>query len=131
MVKSSNQRPLFVYLTLGLIFAINLSISNLISKHVENPYMDEIFHVTQAQSYCDGNFTEWNDKITTLPGLYLLNSLPARLGVILFNLDSQLLCTTFLLRLTNTILLSFTFVLVFNLYNQIHYDEQNKDSKVS
>eukprot|EP00928_Gymnodinium_smaydae_P032643 TRINITY_DN23582_c0_g1_i1.p1 TRINITY_DN23582_c0_g1~~TRINITY_DN23582_c0_g1_i1.p1 ORF type:complete len:480 (-),score=52.98 TRINITY_DN23582_c0_g1_i1:205-1644(-) len=36
------------------------------------PYMDEIFHVAQAQRYCSGRFTEWDPKITTFPGLYLV-----------------------------------------------------------
>ena len=37
------------------------------------PYMDEIFHVPQAQEYCNGNFSNWNDKITTFPGLYYIS----------------------------------------------------------
>jgi alpha-1,2-glucosyltransferase len=36
-----------------------------------DPYMDEIFHIPQSQKYCRGNFTEWDPKITTFPGLYL------------------------------------------------------------
>lgn len=31
---------------------------------------DEVFHVPQAQKYCEGRFNEWDDKITTPPGLY-------------------------------------------------------------
>lgn len=33
---------------------------------------DEIFHVPQTQRYCAGRWREWDDKITTFPGLYLL-----------------------------------------------------------
>lgn len=40
-----------------------------------NPYMDEIFHIPQAQRYCEGHFEEWDPKITTFPGLYLSSSL--------------------------------------------------------
>lgn len=48
---------------------------------------DEIFHVPQAQRYCAGRFSEWDSKITTFPGLYvvaaaiaaLLRALPAAL----------------------------------------------------
>lgn len=29
-----------------------------VEKAQPNPYMDEIFHVPQAQKYCAGNFTE-------------------------------------------------------------------------
>lgn len=34
-------------------------------------YMDEIFHVPQTQAYCRGRWRDWDDKITTFPGLYL------------------------------------------------------------
>ena len=39
-----------------------------------HPYMDEIFHIPQAQKYCNGTYDEWDPKITTLPGLYLFSS---------------------------------------------------------
>eukprot|EP00112_Aurelia_sp_Birch-Aquarium-sp1_P002476 Seg1275.3 transcript_id=Seg1275.3/GoldUCD/mRNA.D3Y31 product=Dol-P-Glc:Glc protein_id=Seg1275.3/GoldUCD/D3Y31 len=38
-----------------------------------DPYMDEIFHIPQAQNYCVGNLGHWNNKITTLPGLYVVS----------------------------------------------------------
>jgi len=39
------------------------------------PYMDEIFHLRQTQSYCVyGNWSHWDPKITTLPGLYVLST---------------------------------------------------------
>ena len=39
---------------------------------VPEPYMDEPFHVKQTQEYCAGNWSVWDEKITTFPGLYLL-----------------------------------------------------------
>lgn len=36
------------------------------------PHMDEIFHIRQLETYLNYNFTQWDDKITTLPGLYLI-----------------------------------------------------------
>lgn len=33
---------------------------------------DEIFHVPQTQRYCARRWAEWDEKITTFPGLYLL-----------------------------------------------------------
>ena len=33
---------------------------------VPEPYMDEIFHVPQAQHYCRGNFTHVSRKIITM-----------------------------------------------------------------
>ncbi|CAH0477876.1 unnamed protein product [Peronospora belbahrii] len=37
--------------------------------------MDEIFHLPQAQNYCQAYFDKWNPKITTFPGLYLVSTL--------------------------------------------------------
>lgn len=36
---------------------------------------DEVFHIPQAQAYCEGKFGIWDDKITTPPGLYVFCSL--------------------------------------------------------
>jgi len=44
-----------------------------VAQLVPQPYMDEIFHIPQAQAYCAGNYTQWDPKITTLPGLYLFS----------------------------------------------------------
>ena len=58
-------------------------IMNLINKIVPDPYMDEIFHYPMTERYyagnkqngsCNslGNYTYWDDKITTFPGLYII-----------------------------------------------------------
>lgn len=36
---------------------------------------DEVFHIPQAQRYCLMHFRDWDDKITTPPGLYVSYSL--------------------------------------------------------
>jgi alpha-1,2-glucosyltransferase len=46
-----------------------------VNEEVQLPYLDEIFHVRQAQAYCEGRFRTWDPKITTPPGLYLLSYL--------------------------------------------------------
>ncbi|CAG9980472.1 unnamed protein product [Clonostachys byssicola] len=48
------------------------------SHYVPEPYLDEIFHIPQAQKYCQGRYDEWDDKLTTPPGLYLLSMLATR-----------------------------------------------------
>ncbi|CAK7211710.1 glucosyltransferase [Sporothrix curviconia] len=40
---------------------------------VPEPYLDEFFHVPQAQKYCRRQWYDWDDKITTPPGLYLVS----------------------------------------------------------
>ncbi|KAF2809310.1 uncharacterized protein BDZ99DRAFT_498709 [Mytilinidion resinicola] len=46
-----------------------------LSSIVPDPYLDEVFHVRQAQVYCSGAFSQWDPKITTPPGLYLVSYL--------------------------------------------------------
>ncbi|KAI3546830.1 DIE2/ALG10 family protein [Colletotrichum filicis] len=46
--------------------------SNVMAQ-VDKPYLDEIFHIPQAQKFCQGRWDEWDDKITTPPGLYILS----------------------------------------------------------
>ncbi|KAF7989702.1 hypothetical protein HCN44_008376 [Aphidius gifuensis] len=46
----------------------------LLNNVQRNYYIDEAFHIPQTQKYCSGNFFEWDKKITTLPGLYLLSA---------------------------------------------------------
>jgi alpha-1,2-glucosyltransferase len=52
-----------------ILFVITLLIYYKINKEVKESYMDEIFHIPQAQAYCKNQFSEWNNKITTFPGL--------------------------------------------------------------
>ncbi|KAI7902365.1 alpha-2-glucosyltransferase Alg10 [Cokeromyces recurvatus] len=68
-----------------------------VNTKVSNPYMDEIFHISQAQQYCRGDFYSWDPKLTTPPGLYLLSNVFVYVGK-LFNYD---LCTVNALRFTN------------------------------
>ncbi|KAL4152436.1 hypothetical protein PRNP1_009366 [Phytophthora ramorum] len=55
-----------------------------VNRAVPEPYMDEVFHAPQAHKYCQRRFDEWDPKITTFPGLYLVSTLyseaAARLG---------------------------------------------------
>ena len=60
------------YLLVISVYTVTLGIvGDLVNKTVPEPYMDEIFHIPQVQQYCAGNFSHWDQKITTLPGLYL------------------------------------------------------------
>lgn len=57
----------------GIIWLLTFYIFYVIYQIQPNPYIDETFHVPQAQKYCSGAFREWDPKITTLPGLYLIS----------------------------------------------------------
>lgn len=45
--------------------------SEKVNALVPEPYLDEVFHIPQASKYCEGRYYEWDDKITTPPGLYV------------------------------------------------------------
>ncbi|KAJ7293771.1 glucosyltransferase [Mycena rebaudengoi] len=59
---------------------------------VPEPYMDEPFHISQAQAYCRGEFSSWDPKITTPPGLYFWS--------LLLKKAFMLKCNVPMLRLT-------------------------------
>ncbi|KAI4602563.1 glucosyltransferase [Pestalotiopsis sp. 9143b] len=61
----SYAAPLIVPTLLGLVWL------NMVNVFVPKPYMDEIFHIPQAQVYCEGKYTQWDDKITTPPGFII------------------------------------------------------------
>ncbi|KAI0537088.1 DIE2/ALG10 family-domain-containing protein [Xylaria digitata] len=74
-----------------------------VTKNVTEPYLDEVFHIPQTQVYCQGRYLEWDDKITTPPGLYIstifYNGLLGR-SCSIYNLRSfnliAVLCISFL-----------------------------------
>ncbi|KAJ4986443.1 alpha- glucosyltransferase alg10 [Stagonosporopsis vannaccii] len=70
----------------------------LVDRDVPAPYLDEFFHIPQAQKYCAGNYT-WDPKITTPPGLYLVAKL----------LSPVFGCSTRALRVQNVVALSYIF----------------------
>ncbi|KAJ1721061.1 glucosyltransferase [Coemansia erecta] len=82
--------------------AVSYAVLQQVNMEVEAPYMDEIFHIPQAQQYCQGRFADWDPKLTTPPGLYLVSTtmhsaLPICQG--LWGQDSS--CTVAFLRTTN------------------------------
>ncbi|KAL4818941.1 tyrosyl-DNA phosphodiesterase-domain-containing protein [Aspergillus spinulosporus] len=44
-----------------------------VNSVVPEPYLDEAFHIPQAQAYWSHQWTQWDPKITTPPGLYLFS----------------------------------------------------------
>lgn len=53
----------------------------LISAKVSEPYMDEIFHAPQAKAYCMKDFSHYDPKLTTPPGLYIVSFLLHQIGL--------------------------------------------------
>ncbi|KAL8909534.1 MAG: hypothetical protein Q9171_005013 [Xanthocarpia ochracea] len=63
------------YTTSTIVVCLSMVWHQLIEKEVPRPYLDEFFHIQQAELYLQGRFSEWHPKITTPPGLYLLSLL--------------------------------------------------------
>lgn len=63
------------WIAICIAILVELWMFKLVSEHVQDPYLDEIFHIPQTQRYCQGNFKSWDPKITTPPGLYILGYL--------------------------------------------------------
>ncbi|XP_071908117.1 dol-P-Glc:Glc(2)Man(9)GlcNAc(2)-PP-Dol alpha-1,2-glucosyltransferase-like [Coffea arabica] len=99
-------------------------ISILVNHIVPEPYMDEIFHVPQAQKYCKANFTSWDPMITTPPGLYFVSlAHVASLfpGIHLVNNASSFsdACSVSVLRFTNGVLAVFCSILIYDIITHL------------
>lgn len=71
--------PIEVVMFACCIFSMSFAILLMMNSAQPASYMDEIFHIPQAQRYCRYNFHEWDSMITTLPGMYIASFLIARL----------------------------------------------------
>ncbi|OLL26558.1 Dol-P-Glc:Glc(2)Man(9)GlcNAc(2)-PP-Dol alpha-1,2-glucosyltransferase [Neolecta irregularis DAH-3] len=108
----------FVFLQLlhGLAFSF-------INWKIPTAYMDEIFHVPQAQRFCLADYS-YDRKLTTPPGLYLISLILARISNSLFIPFD--LCGIIWLRLLNYIIAFIAFpILLKKIYRQIHPDQPN------
>ncbi|KAJ2028209.1 glucosyltransferase [Coemansia sp. RSA 922] len=83
-----------------------------VNTEVPLPYMDEVFHIPQAQHYCRGQFDVWDPKLTTPPGLYLISMVPAYIL-------SPNLCSAEFLRTTNWALSLLLFWTIYSLIKQL------------
>lgn len=75
------------------------------NRSLPDCFIDEFYHIPQAQKYLKGNFRHWNPMITTPPGLYVLAFLalsPLKLVIQVSNVHFRLvnwtlsLCLPFL-----------------------------------
>ncbi|XP_049805177.1 putative Dol-P-Glc:Glc(2)Man(9)GlcNAc(2)-PP-Dol alpha-1,2-glucosyltransferase [Schistocerca nitens] len=80
------------------------------------PLVDEVFHIPQARNYCDGNFLQWDPKITTLPGLYVFSVIYLKIAGLFMGQD---FCDVHGLRVFNVFLCLANFILIYKLQRQI------------
>ncbi|KAI8079750.1 asparagine-linked glycosylation 10 [Halteromyces radiatus] len=92
-------------------------VAQLVNHLVPDSYMDEIFHIPQAQQYCQGDYVTWNPKLTTPPGLYIISLGLKGIGDI-FHLQN--LCSIQGLRATNLIFAFLLYFVLNSLLFQLH-----------
>ncbi|XP_060050628.1 dol-P-Glc:Glc(2)Man(9)GlcNAc(2)-PP-Dol alpha-1,2-glucosyltransferase isoform X8 [Erinaceus europaeus] len=83
-----------------------------VGRALREPYMDEVFHLPQAQRFCQGHFTEWDPMITTLPGLYLLSVGVVKPAGWLLGWPEQVVCSIGALRFVNLLFSAGNFYLL-------------------
>ncbi|KAK9154287.1 hypothetical protein Sjap_001767 [Stephania japonica] len=107
-----------------IVILCTLPISLMVNRIVPEPYMDEIFHVPQAQQYCRGDFKTWDPMITTPPGLYYLSLVhiaPLFPGMWYLKVVSSFseLCSAAILRSINCVLAVICGVLVYEIITHL------------
>lgn len=110
-------------------------ISILVNRILPDPYMDEIFHVPQAQKYCSGNFRSWDPMITTPPGLYYLSlvHVASLFPAIVFTRAAQsfsVACSIQVLRSINGILAVLCSVLVYEIISHLRPNLDDKKATI-
>uniref|UniRef100_A0A4W5RVC1 Dol-P-Glc:Glc(2)Man(9)GlcNAc(2)-PP-Dol alpha-1,2-glucosyltransferase n=1 Tax=Hucho hucho TaxID=62062 RepID=A0A4W5RVC1_9TELE len=97
-----------------------------ITREQREPYMDEVFHVRQAQKYCNGRFDEWDPMITTLPGLYLASVGVIKPVVWLVDLTGKVVCSVAMLRFINLLFNGGILYLLYLIICKLHLKEKTK-----
>ncbi|XP_056429648.1 dol-P-Glc:Glc(2)Man(9)GlcNAc(2)-PP-Dol alpha-1,2-glucosyltransferase isoform X2 [Hyla sarda] len=82
-------------------FLLSSLLFSKVTQEQRDPYMDEIFHIPQAQQYCQGHFNQWDPMITTLPGLYLTSVGIVKPAAWLFGWSDNVVCSSGMLRFIN------------------------------
>lgn len=102
-------------------------IAQFVHTNVRWPYMDEIFHIPQAQQFCERKYQSWDQKITTLPGMYIISAAGAevaRLGAWVLRRSTKAAvaaaCSTPALRSLNIVLSSLVLWLARDISTILH-----------
>lgn len=107
-------------------FLVSCLLFSRVTREQRTPYMDEIFHVPQAQKYCHGRFNEWDPMITTLPGLYLVSVGIIKPVVRLADLTGAVVCSTAMLRFINLLFNCGNLYLLYLLVCKLHQREKTR-----
>ncbi|XP_072530326.1 dol-P-Glc:Glc(2)Man(9)GlcNAc(2)-PP-Dol alpha-1,2-glucosyltransferase [Salminus brasiliensis] len=107
-------------------FFISCLIFSAVSREQREPYMDEIFHIPQAQKYCQGKFNQWDPMITTLPGLYLLSVGVIKPAVWLADFSGAVVCSTAMLRFVNLLFNCGNLYVLYLIICRLHFKDKSR-----
>uniref|UniRef100_A0A2R8ZL97 Dol-P-Glc:Glc(2)Man(9)GlcNAc(2)-PP-Dol alpha-1,2-glucosyltransferase n=1 Tax=Pan paniscus TaxID=9597 RepID=A0A2R8ZL97_PANPA len=106
---------------LSCTFLVSCLLFSAFSRALREPYMDEIFHLPQAQRYCEGHFSlsQWDPMITTLPGLYLVSVGVVKPAIWIFGWSEHVVCSIGMLRFVNLLFSVGNFYLLYLLFRKV------------
>ncbi|XP_063496470.1 dol-P-Glc:Glc(2)Man(9)GlcNAc(2)-PP-Dol alpha-1,2-glucosyltransferase isoform X2 [Symphalangus syndactylus] len=106
---------------LSCTFLVSCLLFSAFSRALREPYMDEIFHLPQAQRYCEGHFSlsQWDPMITTLPGLYLVSVGVVKPAIWIFGWSEHVVCSIGVLRFVNLLFSVGNFYLLYLLFRKV------------
>lgn len=117
-------------LSIAGFIAITTIVFTKINDMQPEPYMDEIFHIPQAQNYCHLHYDQWNDKITTLPGLYFASQIPLTIYS-LGNFEKlKENCSAYFLRLTNIMFIIGCYFIFYEISRILRHHRNEAPSKL-
>ncbi|XP_031560574.1 dol-P-Glc:Glc(2)Man(9)GlcNAc(2)-PP-Dol alpha-1,2-glucosyltransferase-like [Actinia tenebrosa] len=123
MADAMENVSLFVFL-----LAVSLGILLNFQSIQPEPYMDEQFHIPQAQKYCQYKFNEWDPMITTLPGLYLVSFVLLQITAFFTRIKLIVICSAFWLRFTNVLFMMGNALVLRKLLLKIHEETEVQKS---
>nr|CAB3221164.1 putative Dol-P-Glc:Glc(2)Man(9)GlcNAc(2)-PP-Dol alpha-1,2-glucosyltransferase [Phallusia mammillata] len=90
------------------------------------PFIDEIFHVPQAQQFCNKNFAEWDPKITTLPGMYIGSFIVSLIPSLFVGNACSVWALRFLNIVYNTLVLVLSYNILLELWKSTNESKEKK-----
>lgn len=110
--------PLIFFELLLCLFGVSTVLIMQMERVQVSPYMDEVFHIPQTQKYCDSKFGDWDPKITTPPGLYVVSYLLLQAAATIAKVELSLICVSFWLRVINAVFSALNFAVIYCILRQ-------------
>ncbi|KAI5634623.1 DIE2/ALG10 family domain-containing protein [Phthorimaea operculella] len=112
MMKNSTVFNVLLLITVATYFIASKCIFEKVYDSIDI-VIDELFHIPQGLQFCQRNFTHWDPKITTLPGLYFVTAT---------FLGSYFECNTYNLRFINLVASTINFILFSSIIRFVYGD---------